>query len=581
MSKTEKKNLFTKDEIEKNPSRSKIANNMQKLLGFLKQSLPRQTSKCEPIEVILARIKMEMAEKQETGEILAFDQSIFFQGQMIRLMKRCLLTALFHRALMIRSCTTHYLTAIRAYDGDEASFIYLLSFVSLFLKTLKEVNDDIETYFAILYGDISGKSTPKEKLSSGKKTSLWEEPDESKSVDLNDRYRPGTLNRLVLRLILSPFDQDFTSAFMICCSAVNTTQELWQRLEEGFNVPKRSELPDDEVNFIKLRVARVIHHWLKEDLLEMDPAVIASIEHFSSKALKKWNVELSQAIKKELLVPDRFSVKELKTFSQPSPIPIYGLSTPLHQIISNSDPTEVALQFTIIELEIYHRIDLRQLIDGRWSKEKYQILSRDAVALITRCERVSFFVVNSILLQKRLRDRIKILGKFIQVARVCYDLKNYNTLMAIMVGLGHGAVSRLAHTWKGLGQPDRVYKELFPLANPSSNFKSIREVMQHEQNIMVPYVGVSLADITFTYEGNPNHIKALAEEQELINLPKFHMISRWVKQFQQHQNNKNDFKKSELLYTLLLNLHSVTDKEMYSLSLFREPRGSLLKDIDH
>lgn len=522
----------------------------------------------------------ELKERSEKGTVLQYDKGIYSQPQQLRLTKQCLLTSLFYRALSMRSVCTHYLTSMRSYDGDESSYIYFLNVLSLFLKDIQDAADELETFFTISLEELKQE---KKKVESEKQTihnsPLWDELKESKAKDTQgDRFQAGSLNRLIFRLTLFPFNQDYTSAFMVCCQAVVPHQQLWEKLEVAFNVPSKSNLEESEVNFIKYRVARILHHWLKEDIISMDSNVIKSIDEFSSKQLKKWNSELSATIKKELIEPERFSVKQIKTFEAPGPIPIYGMNYQLPQLIINSDPEQVALQLTIIEIEIYHRIDMRQLIDARWSKPKFQLLARDAVALITRVNEVSFYVVFSILLQKRLRDRIKILGKYIQIARVCLDLKNFNTLMAVMVGLGHGAISRLAHTWKGLGQPDRVYKELLPLANPSGNFKSIREVMQQEQHMTVPYVGVSLSDITFTYEGNPDYAP---EGSTNINLPKFQMIARWMKQFQHSQTFKNDFKKNELLNTLLFNLPQVGDKEMYALSLYREPRGSLLKDIEH
>src|SRR5690348_14815303 len=34
----------------------------------------------------------------------------------------------------MRACCSHYLTSMRSYDGDEASYIYFLNVLSLFLK---------------------------------------------------------------------------------------------------------------------------------------------------------------------------------------------------------------------------------------------------------------------------------------------------------------------------------------------------------------------------------------------------------------------------------------------------------------
>lgn len=77
----------------------------------------------------------------------------------------------------------------------------------------------------------------------------------------------------------------------------------------------------------------------------------------------------------------------------------------------------VAEQFTLIESELFSRIQrtyvsrgllpvfvvlngFRELTNGKWSKEKLAVLSRNVIRLITRVNEVSYFVATCILLQK-------------------------------------------------------------------------------------------------------------------------------------------------------------------------------------
>ena len=43
--------------------------------------------------------------------------------------------------------------------------------------------------------------------------------------------------------------------------------------------------------------------------------------------------------------------------------------------------------------------------------------------------------------------RSKIIKQFIKIARHCKECKNFNSMFAIVSGLGHGSVSRLRSTW--------------------------------------------------------------------------------------------------------------------------------------
>lgn len=60
----------------------------------------------------------------------------------------------------------------------------------------------------------------------------------------------------------------------------------------------------------------------------------------------------------------------------------------------------IAEQLALIESELYQRIGRTELINGKWSKEKLSVLSRNVIRMITRVNEVAYFVATHILLQR-------------------------------------------------------------------------------------------------------------------------------------------------------------------------------------
>ena len=71
-------------------------------------------------------------------------------------------------------------------------------------------------------------------------------------------------------------------------------------------------------------------------------------------------------------------------------------------------------------------------------------------------------------------------------------------------------------------------------------------------------------------------------EQQLINIRKHQLVSTSIGALLQYQSVEGDsvsLEKIQPLYTFLSALPYLSDKEMYKISLEREPRGATVKDL--
>jgi len=114
--------------------------------------------------------------------------------------------------------------------------------------------------------------------------------------------------------------------------------------------------------------------------------------------------------------------------------------------------------------------------------------------------------------------------------------------------------------------------------DPSNSFKNYRDAIKQASTPCLPYFTLSLSDLTFMDEGNPDWIEV--EDTKLINFPKHQLVHRTIKLLQQYQATKYDLFAREPLYTFLNNTPGLDEKELYTLSLEREPRGVQLRELE-
>ncbi|CAH1955334.1 unnamed protein product [Acanthoscelides obtectus] len=186
---------------------------------------------------------------------------------------------------------------------------------------------------------------------------------------------------------------------------------------------------------------------------------------------------------------------------------------------------EVAIQLTLQDFSIFRQIEPTEYIDDLFElKSKYGTPMLDQFAALVNKE--MFWVVSEVCSEHNPVRRMKIIKQFVKVARQCKECKNFNSMFAIISGLGHGAVSRLRQSWDKLpGKYQRVFSELQQLMDPSRNMSKYRQLISAEQTQppIIPFYPVVKKDLTFIHLGNDSKIEGL------INFEKLRMIAKEVR----------------------------------------------------
>eukprot|EP01126_Amoeba_proteus_P066262 TRINITY_DN9551_c0_g1_i1.p1 TRINITY_DN9551_c0_g1~~TRINITY_DN9551_c0_g1_i1.p1 ORF type:complete len:351 (+),score=75.14 TRINITY_DN9551_c0_g1_i1:193-1245(+) len=338
----------------------------------------------------------------------------------------------------------------------------------------------------------------------------------------------------------------------------------------------------DSSGQLQRNVSRVVKLWLQRNYYFRDLVVDEMLQEFvqSNQTSPSTELLIGDILKELENHQEKFKFPENLTLEVPNEIPLVA---ELWRLPINEDPKLLAEQLTLIDLEIYSCILPIELLEQAWSKDKCKAVAQNTIDLMERADHISHWVACCILLQPNLKERIKIITRFIQLAQNLQLLNNFNSMMGIYAGLNLSAVSRLKHSFEGL-QPNvvKVFQSMGELLAPMSSFKTLREKVEECGDQVLPFIALHLSDITFTEEGNPDTVVDEFLGTVLINITKHEMIYKCIDSFLRYQRSGDysHLTPNETIYSLLKQLPKLNSQDLYLLSLEREPRGALVKDLE-
>lgn len=110
------------------------------------------------------------------------------------------------------------------------------------------------------------------------------------------------------------------------------------------------------------------------------------------------------------------------------------------------------------------------------------------------------------------------------------------------------------------------------ILNPAGSWKNYRDLISKVRGACLPYLGVYLHDLTFAEE-NQNSVPDPSDStKSFINFAKCEVLYNIISQFELFQQMPYDFPIVEPIHTFLLELPSLSDKDLYNLSLKLEPK---------
>ncbi|KAL6067139.1 Leucine-rich repeat (LRR) protein [Balamuthia mandrillaris] len=396
-----------------------------------------------------------------------------------------------------------------------------------------------------------------------------------------DKIEYGSLNRLVVQLTSSTYyDKNFLDTFFFTYKTFCMPKELLQKLKERFEVP--DSVPEMERHLIKMRVFDVLRIWIEnyyEDLKDL----ISPLKSFIQVTMKQdssldpvISERLTQCLERAAsgttLVPTKL-LKRGDSMTSKHGIP----KLISHDSITIFDLEEDAMaqQLCLMEWKAFSRIQPLEFFKQSWSKPKTQALCPNLMAMIESFNFISTGVAGLIVKEKKVRNRRALMWKLINVAKALREYNNFHTLMAFLSAFNNSAVLRLKWTRERLPGPAKKFlEETEALMSMEGSYKDYRAALEQAIPPCIPYIGVCLSDLTFIEDGNPDEAG-----NGLINFYKRELIYKIISMVKNMQATAYDFGSLPEIANLFKAMPQLDDKELYALSLQREPRNAKKSDI--
>uniref|UniRef100_G1MEV7 RasGEF domain family member 1A n=1 Tax=Ailuropoda melanoleuca TaxID=9646 RepID=G1MEV7_AILME len=224
------------------------------------------------------------------------------------------------------------------------------------------------------------------------------------------------------------------------------------------------------------------------------------------------------------------------------------------------DPLVLAQQLTHIELErvsSIHPEDLMQIVSHMDSRDKHRVVKK--------------------------KHRTRMLEFFIDVARECFNIGNFNSMMAIISGMNLSPVARLKKTWSKV--KTAKFDVLEHHMDPSSNFCNYRTALQgatqrsqmansSREKIVIPVFNLFVKDIYFLHKIHTNHLP-----NGHVNFKKFWEISRQIHEFMTWTQVECPFEKDKKIQNYLLTAPIYSEEALFIASFESEgPENHMEKD---
>ncbi|CAF3206067.1 unnamed protein product [Rotaria socialis] len=190
------------------------------------------------------------------------------------------------------------------------------------------------------------------------------------------------------------------------------------------------------------------------------------------------------------------------------------------------DSLEICAQLTLRDFALFKSIQTTEYIDHVFKlKSGYGIPQLEKFLKLPNEE--MYWTITEIMRENNLVQRSKVIKHFIKIAKCCKDMKNFNSMFAIVSGLDHKSVQRLQSTWERV--PDKhkkTFEELKSLLDLSRNMSVYRNLLKNESVVppIIPMFPVCMKDLTFINLGNPT------QDDGLINFEKLRMIAKEIRQ---------------------------------------------------
>jgi len=229
---------------------------------------------------------------------------------------------------------------------------------------------------------------------------------------------------------------------------------------------------------------------------------------------------------------------------------------------------EVALAITFYEFDLFGKISSEQLL--AWTTKSKATACSSIHDAISFSNKISHWITSELVRRPRRSDRVYLFEKFVNLGEQLLLLKNFSSCMSLIGGLSSSSFYRMKKTWESANPiASATFEKLKGIMSHSASYASYRAYLKGTTPPSIPFLGVSLSDLTFIDDGNKEN------EDGSINFQKWILKARVIDNFQSCRSPRYDqiysFPNGNFL-NALESYNFLTEEECHSYSTLVEPK---------
>lgn len=392
---------------------------------------------------------------------------------------------------------------------------------------------------------------------------------------MNIRLKPtgelcgATIPKLIAWLTDQKTDPKDARSFVIAFRMFLSPDAFFSHLRARFSIPQSVRLPNAEA--VQLATLTMLREWLMasfpSDFLDNARLLENTRGFLGAVSANPATPQSVRVLAQQLPQLINLTNVEASALGQTArlAIPSTGDRALVKPIGIMEIPAEsLARQLTLVEFDLIRRISPMECLRKAWSGKDAKERAPNIARLTDMFNRKSRWIEQSILTAESTKERSKLIKYFIDVAQSCLTLGNFNGMMVFLSGLQSRCISRLKKPWSP--KKRAIVDDLSHLIE--NNFKELRR-LQSQTSPCVPYIGMSLTDLTFIEDGNPDFLP----ETGLINWNKIKLSASVIERLQAAQHKGFEFSPDGLIISIIRNLApTISDSKAYEISLHLEPK---------
>lgn len=224
---------------------------------------------------------------------------------------------------------------------------------------------------------------------------------------------------------------------------------------------------------------------------------------------------------------------------------------------------DIAKQLTIQDAQYYSRIEIPEILS--WGKAQNEDLAPNLAAFTEHFNQVSYWCRTHILSFEKVHDREKVYTKFLKIMRFLRKFNNFNSLLAIYSALDCSAVRRLEFPKTSTD----TLAQFSSLIESEGSFRIYRKALAEAKPPCIPYLGLILQDVTFTYMGNKDELP-----DGKVNFYKCWQLFQMLEEFKKFRISKYEFERDPKIMAFFGGFQNyLSEDELYNRSLELKPRA--------